>query len=55
MIRQPIPNTIIERSTKAIRSPPSREATLQRQRKDIAKAKREGRYKGRVPTARRQA
>jgi DNA invertase Pin-like site-specific DNA recombinase len=32
-----------------------REAMLERQRKDIAKAKREGRYRGRVPTARRQA
>ena len=28
---------------------------LERQREGIAKAKREGRYKGRVPTARRQA
>ena len=27
----------------------------ERQREDIAKAKREGRYKGRVPTARREA
>ena len=32
-----------------------REAMLERQREGIAKAKREGRYKGRVPTARRQA
>jgi DNA invertase Pin-like site-specific DNA recombinase len=32
-----------------------REAMLERQRDGIAKAKREGRYKGRVPTARRQA
>jgi DNA invertase Pin-like site-specific DNA recombinase len=31
-----------------------REAMLERQRDGIAKAKREGRYKGRVPTARRQ-
>ena len=31
-----------------------REAMLERQREGIAKAKREGRYKGRVPTARRQ-
>ena len=30
-----------------------REAMLERQREGIAKAKREGRYKGRVPTARR--
>ena len=29
-----------------------REAMLERQREGIAKAKREGRYKGRVPTAR---
>ena len=28
---------------------------LERQREGIAKAKREGRYRGRVPTARRQA
>ena len=28
---------------------------LERQREGIAKAKREGRYKGRLPTARRQA
>jgi DNA invertase Pin-like site-specific DNA recombinase len=28
---------------------------LERQREGIPKAKREGRYKGRVPTARRQA
>jgi len=28
---------------------------LERQREGIARAKREGRYKGRVPTARRQA
>ena len=28
---------------------------LERQREGIAKAKREGRYKGRVPTTRRQA
>jgi DNA invertase Pin-like site-specific DNA recombinase len=32
-----------------------REAMLERQREGIARAKREGRYKGRVPTARRQA
>jgi DNA invertase Pin-like site-specific DNA recombinase len=32
-----------------------REAMLERQREGIAKAQREGRYKGRVPTARRQA
>jgi DNA invertase Pin-like site-specific DNA recombinase len=32
-----------------------REAMLERQRDGIAKAKREGRYKGRVATARRQA
>ena len=32
-----------------------REAMLERQRDGIAKAKREGRYQGRVPTARRQA
>ena len=32
-----------------------REAMLERQREGIAKAKRDGRYKGRVPTARRQA
>jgi DNA invertase Pin-like site-specific DNA recombinase len=32
-----------------------REAMLERQREGIAKAKQEGRYKGRVPTARRQA
>ena len=32
-----------------------REAMLERQREGIAKAKREGRYKGGVPTARRQA
>ena len=32
-----------------------REAMLESQRDGIAKAKREGRYKGRVPTARRQA
>jgi DNA invertase Pin-like site-specific DNA recombinase len=32
-----------------------REALLERQRGGIAKAKREGRYKGRVPTARRQS
>ena len=31
-----------------------RESMLERQREGIAKAKREGRYKGRVPTARRQ-
>jgi DNA invertase Pin-like site-specific DNA recombinase len=31
------------------------EAMLERQREGIAKAKREGRYKGRVPTVRRQA
>ena len=31
-----------------------REVMLERQRKGIAKAKREGRHKGRVPTARRQ-
>ncbi len=31
-----------------------REMMLERQREGIAKAKREGRYKGRVPTARRQ-
>jgi DNA invertase Pin-like site-specific DNA recombinase len=31
------------------------EAMLERQREGIAKAKREGRYKGRVPTARRQS
>jgi DNA invertase Pin-like site-specific DNA recombinase len=31
-----------------------REAMLERQREGIAKAKREGRYKGRVPTVRRQ-
>ena len=32
-----------------------REAMLERQREGIAKAKREGRYKGRVPTARRKS
>jgi DNA invertase Pin-like site-specific DNA recombinase len=32
-----------------------RESMLERQRDGIAKAKRDGRYKGRVPTARRQA
>jgi DNA invertase Pin-like site-specific DNA recombinase len=32
-----------------------REAMLERQREGIAKAKREGRYKGHVPTAQRQA
>lgn len=32
-----------------------REAMLERQREGIAKAQREGRYKGRVPTVRRQA
>src|SRR5277367_4555217 len=32
-----------------------RETMLERQREGIAKAQREGRYKGRVPTARRQA
>ena len=32
-----------------------REMMLERQREGIAKAKRDGRYKGRVPTARRQA
>ena len=32
-----------------------REAMLERQREGIAKAKAEGRYKGRVPTVRRQA
>jgi DNA invertase Pin-like site-specific DNA recombinase len=32
-----------------------REAMLERQREGIAKAKQEGRYKGRVPTARRKA
>jgi hypothetical protein len=32
-----------------------REAMLERQREGIAKAKSEGRYKGRVPTVRRQA
>jgi DNA invertase Pin-like site-specific DNA recombinase len=32
-----------------------RETMLERQREGIAKAKREGRYKGRAPTARRQA
>ena len=32
-----------------------REAMLERQREGIAKAKREGRYRGRVPTARRQS
>jgi DNA invertase Pin-like site-specific DNA recombinase len=32
-----------------------RESTLECQRGRIAKAKREGRYKGRVPTVRRQA
>ena len=32
-----------------------REMLLERQREGIAKAKKEGRYKGRVPTARRQA
>ena len=32
-----------------------REAMLERQREGIAKAKREGRYKGRVPTARRRS
>jgi DNA invertase Pin-like site-specific DNA recombinase len=32
-----------------------REAMLERQREGIAKTKQEGRYKGRVPTARRQA
>jgi DNA invertase Pin-like site-specific DNA recombinase len=31
-----------------------REAMLERQREGIAKAKHEGRYKGRVPTARRK-
>jgi DNA invertase Pin-like site-specific DNA recombinase len=31
------------------------EAMLERQRDGIAKAKREGRYRGRVPTVRRQA
>jgi DNA invertase Pin-like site-specific DNA recombinase len=32
-----------------------REGGLERQREGIAKAKREGRYKGRVPTTRRQS
>jgi len=32
-----------------------REIMLERQREGIAKAKREGKYKGRAPTARRQA
>jgi DNA invertase Pin-like site-specific DNA recombinase len=32
-----------------------REAMLERQKEGIAKAKRDGRYRGRVPTARRQA
>jgi DNA invertase Pin-like site-specific DNA recombinase len=32
-----------------------REGMLERQREGIAKAKREGRYSGRIPTARRQA
>jgi DNA invertase Pin-like site-specific DNA recombinase len=32
-----------------------REAMLERQREGIAKAKREGRYKGSAPTVRRQA
>ena len=32
-----------------------RKAMLERQREGIAKAKREGRYKGRLPTARRKA
>jgi DNA invertase Pin-like site-specific DNA recombinase len=32
-----------------------REAMLERQRRGIAKAKREGRYKGRIPTALPQA
>jgi DNA invertase Pin-like site-specific DNA recombinase len=32
-----------------------REAMLESQREGVAKAKAEGRYKGRVPTARRQA
>jgi DNA invertase Pin-like site-specific DNA recombinase len=32
-----------------------REAMLERQREGIARAKKQGRYKGRVPTARRQA
>jgi DNA invertase Pin-like site-specific DNA recombinase len=32
-----------------------REMMLERQREGIAKAKRDGRYKGRAPTARRQA
>ncbi len=32
-----------------------RELMLERQREGIAKAKAEGRYKGRVPTARRKA
>ena len=32
-----------------------REIMLERQRESIAKAKREGRYKGRVPTVRRQS
>ena len=32
-----------------------REAMLERQREGIAKAKAEGRYRGRVPTVRRQA
>ena len=32
-----------------------REAMLEHHREGISKAKREGRYKGRVPTARRQA
>lgn len=32
-----------------------RELMLERQRKGIARAKAEGKYKGRVPTARRQA
>ena len=32
-----------------------REAMLERQREGIAKAKAQGRYKGRVPTVRRQA
>ena len=34
---------------------PERKAMLERQRECIAKAKAQGRYKGRVPTARRQA
>ena len=32
-----------------------RESMLERQREGIAKAKRDGRYKGRVPTVQRQA